>query len=350
MAIQTTSATKIEELFIQSVTKADSGVQSTPLSRLSLRDRSMESSLLKLLIKPIDLQYAYQFALQARDQEVLSDWIGQWINDTHTLSQTSQKISDKLIHASTHPNIKTGHLLIAHVTGLHIDGEQRYALIICKLERSARYLNISWMGSQPQLSFADGFSTAQVDKIACISFHDEMEQPIIYIRDRSNPESAQFWTSEFLGVQPVQNERYWTEYVANKTKAFISHEMPNEASEGLIDRVSLLSQARQYLSQSATYEESSYASQLFADEQRAEAFQSYLHESAGDARESVPHQFTPDRQWVNRRGQYFRSVIRLDKNFHIYIHGSRDRIERGIDDQGRKFYKLYYDDELVDFD
>lgn len=35
-------------------------------------------------------------------------------------------------------------------------------------------------------------------------------------------------------------------------------------------------------------------------------------------------------------------VIKLDRNFHVYIHGKRDKIEEGEDKKG-KFIKLYYD-------
>jgi hypothetical protein len=49
---------------------------------------------------------------------------------------------------------------------------------------------------------------------------------------------------------------------------------------------------------------------------------------------------------VKRQARVFKSVLKLDKNFHIYIHGDRDRIERGVDERtGRKFYKIYYDEE-----
>ena len=42
----------------------------------------------------------------------------------------------------------------------------------------------------------------------------------------------------------------------------------------------------------------------------------------------------------------FKGVLKLDKNFHIYIHGNRELIEQGIDKDGRKFYKIYFEREL----
>jgi hypothetical protein len=39
-----------------------------------------------------------------------------------------------------------------------------------------------------------------------------------------------------------------------------------------------------------------------------------------------------------------KSVIKLDKNVHIYIHGNRDVVEQGEDGKG-KYYKIYYKEE-----
>ena len=48
---------------------------------------------------------------------------------------------------------------------------------------------------------------------------------------------------------------------------------------------------------------------------------------------------------VKQQARVFRSVLKLDRNFHIYIHGNRELIQQGKDADGRKFYKIYYDTE-----
>lgn len=40
-----------------------------------------------------------------------------------------------------------------------------------------------------------------------------------------------------------------------------------------------------------------------------------------------------------------KEVVKLDKNFHIYIHGDRSKIQEGMDDKG-KYVKLYYKEAL----
>lgn len=45
-----------------------------------------------------------------------------------------------------------------------------------------------------------------------------------------------------------------------------------------------------------------------------------------------------------KQNETIKSVIRLDNNFHIYVHGDRKKIEKGEDKKG-KYYKVYYTEE-----
>ena len=49
---------------------------------------------------------------------------------------------------------------------------------------------------------------------------------------------------------------------------------------------------------------------------------------------------------VKKNQKYMRSVVKLDKNFHIYIHAKHDYVERGYDEErSLKYYKLFYVNE-----
>ena len=52
--------------------------------------------------------------------------------------------------------------------------------------------------------------------------------------------------------------------------------------------------------------------------------------------------FDISEQAVKKQARVFKSVLKLDKNFHIYIHGDKQLIEHGVEKDGRKFYKIYY--------
>ena len=60
----------------------------------------------------------------------------------------------------------------------------------------------------------------------------------------------------------------------------------------------------------------------------------------------LPDRFDISTQAVKKQNRVFKSVLKLDKNFHVYIHGDKSLIERGYDEKtGKKFYKIYYDEE-----
>ena len=49
---------------------------------------------------------------------------------------------------------------------------------------------------------------------------------------------------------------------------------------------------------------------------------------------------------VKKQARVFKSVLKLDRNFHIYIHGDKSLIEQGYDERtGKKYYKIYFDEE-----
>jgi hypothetical protein len=57
-------------------------------------------------------------------------------------------------------------------------------------------------------------------------------------------------------------------------------------------------------------------------------------------------EFDIDLTAVKKQSRSYKSVLKLDRNFHIYIHGRRDLIERGFDEAtGKYFYKIYFEEE-----
>jgi len=49
---------------------------------------------------------------------------------------------------------------------------------------------------------------------------------------------------------------------------------------------------------------------------------------------------------VKKQSRVFKSVLKLDKNFHVYIHGNKDLIEKGFDSgMGMHYYKIYFEEE-----
>jgi hypothetical protein len=147
---------------------------------------------------------------------------------------------------------------------------------------------------------------------------------------------------EILQVKPIENSFHLTSDIMKHSSHFIKDILP----EGQIDkteRSEMLQRSLNYFKENETFQEEDYIQKVFDDESRVEDFRNFRANMgvAGEPETS----FEISRDAVKDQSRMFKSILKLDRNFHIYIHGDRKLIERGIDDNGRKYYKIFYEKE-----
>jgi hypothetical protein len=77
-----------------------------------------------------------------------------------------------------------------------------------------------------------------------------------------------------------------------------------------------------------------------------EAFEDYKQNYVAQKEIDIVDEFDVAPQAVIKMKRVFKSVIKLDKNFHIYVHGNRDLIKKGYDeDSGYHFYQVFFKEE-----
>ena len=60
----------------------------------------------------------------------------------------------------------------------------------------------------------------------------------------------------------------------------------------------------------------------------------------------MPDNFAISESAVKKSSRSMKSVIKLDKNFHIYVHGGEGLIKKGYDEAtGMEFYQLFFKNE-----
>jgi hypothetical protein len=111
------------------------------------------------------------------------------------------------------------------------------------------------------------------------------------------------------------------------------------------DQIDLLNRSVDYFKNHECFDKAEFENEVFQDNTLIESFRSfdssYRQENALD----IADDFEISQQAVKKQAKVFKSVLKLDKNFHIYIHGDRQLIEQGIEKDGRKYYKIYFDKE-----
>lgn len=255
-------------------------------------------------------------------------------------------VAEELYQKSVHPKIKEGELCVAYLTNLVLDGEVVEALAFFKSESQLPFLKMKPRGKKYDITSDYGFELKGLDK-ACIIFNTGKADGfrVLIVDTASRSAEAQFWRDDFLGLQPVRNDYVQTNQFLSIAKEFVTRQMPEEFEVSPADRIDLLNRSVEYFKKNDTFDKSDFEQAVFQEPGVIESFRSFDENYRQEYDLPVEQQFEISAQAVKKQSKVFKSVLKLDKNFHVYIHGNRQLIEQGVDENGRKYYKLYYEEE-----
>lgn len=101
-----------------------------------------------------------------------------------------------------------------------------------------------------------------------------------------------------------------------------------------------------YFKNNSQFAEKDFTSEVFSDPKIVNSFKRFKDDYQKQGETSLAEEFEISPQVVKKQAKVLKSVIKLDKNFHIYIHGKSELIERGFDEStGKHYYKVFFDTE-----
>jgi len=259
----------------------------------------------------------------------------------------SVELAEMLYQKSDHPKIKSGDLFVAKFTNCVVDDELCDAIGIFKAENKDTYLRIELKGSELKLDYDSGININKLDK-ACLIFSTEAQlgYKISIIDTQNKGAEAQFWKEAFLGVKMRDNDFYRTSNYMALCKGFVN-EVYNESNNiEKADQLDMLKQSVNYFKKNEKFDESDFLQTIMPEQEVKEAFKEYKNHFQEANEIDIPDSFEISNEAVKKKQGDFKSVLKLDKNFHIYLHGTRDRLEKGFDsDKKMNYYKIFYDKE-----
>ncbi len=280
-------------------------------------------------------------------------------NNPDTLLDTSREIAKKLYDSSTHANIKGGDLFVVYFDECSMNGEKCSAIGLFKAENQDRYLKIGYSEEQWSkldgdesakatfnIEIAKGINVNKLDKGAIIFNLSRDEGYIVSTVDATNRSlDAAYWRDTFLQIRQREDEYYNTHTEMTAYKKFVTDELPQKFENvSKADQADLLNRSMEYFKQNDTFDVQHFAEEVIAQPEVIESFTQYREQYQRDNAIELADQFDIDDSAVKKQSRAYKSVIKLDKNFHIYVHGNRELIEQGEDERG-KFYKVYYNEE-----
>lgn len=260
--------------------------------------------------------------------------------------EASHNIAKYLHSVSTHPQIKSGELFVSYFTKVQLEGEECDMIGIFKAESKQSLLKLNRSKTDYSLECIEGINIDKLDK-ACLIFNLKSEDGFrICLLDRSNKAAeAQFWKDSFLQVKACSDDYQHTKEFLNITKQFVTQKLDEEFEVTKADKIDLLNRSVAYFKTHDSFVKEDFEEQVLQDSEVIKSFRSFDQHYREENEIELQDSFEISNQAVKKQARIFKSVLKLDKNFHIYIHGNRNMIEQGVEKDGRKFYKIYYDEE-----
>lgn len=267
--------------------------------------------------------------------------------DKNEFHKNTQQIAKHLYDISNHSKIKSGELYICHFADLQIEGELLEAIGIFKSELKEPYLRIIQKEKEFEIGYEqDAINIKKLDK-GCLIFNTEKEEGYkVAVVDQTNNMEAAYWIDDFLKLK-IRNDNYTkTNAVLKVYKDFVKNKIDKEFEISKTDKIDLLNRSIKYFKEKEHFDFDEFSNQVLANEQGIQSFKNFKKNYEDEFDTEIGDSFLISDSAVKKQARAFKSVLKLDKNFHIYIHGNKELIEKGYDENMRmSFYKVYFRQE-----
>jgi hypothetical protein len=268
-----------------------------------------------------------------------------FLND-NTFIANSKNIAQSLYEASNHPNIKAGELCIVKFSKVIIDDRAVECIGIFKSENKETFIKFNKEeNNNYSISEDSGVGLNKIEK-GCLIFNiDKKSGYRVASIDNTNRANAVYWNDTFLKLKPKVDEFHQTSNFLHITKNYITKQLPEEFEVTKTDQIVLLNRSVEYFKENEVFDKKKFEKQVFQESELIKSFRTFDEGYREEKEIVIADEFDISAMAVKKQGKVFKSVLKLDRNFHIYIHGDKDLIQKGTEKDGRKFYKIYYEEE-----
>ncbi len=263
------------------------------------------------------------------------------------LFEKSISFAKHLYEQSAHPKIKGGEFYVAFFKDCIINGETIDALGIFKTENKDTFFQVSSADNNFKIASYQGINISKLDK-GCLIFNKDKEEGYIVaiVDNTSKGNDAQYWVDDFLHVRQRQDEYYNTQNTLNLCKNFVVKELPQQFDVSKADQADILNRSVKFFKERDTFDMNEFANEVIGQPEVIDSFNNYKEEYQRDRDIEIADNFAISDSAVKKQSRGLKSVIKLDKNFHIYVHGNNQYIKKGYDEEtGLHYYQLFFKEE-----
>lgn len=308
-----------------------------------------EELLLEYFFKPFKTDEL--FAFRHHDdvtQNVVYSAIADQFRAPVQFIEASKTIAEHLYAHTVFDSIPGGEFFMVYFENVMFEEQPVECIGLYKSEKKGAFFNVHEGEERFDLSFHRGINLQKPDKGCLIFKIEEQDGFRALIHDNvTKGEEAKYWRSDFLGLGVVVNEYSLTKNYMNMCKSFVMEQIPEEFDVDRTLQIELMNRSADYFTQKEKIDSDEFSRAVFEQPQLIESFNNFKEQFAQESNVELEDHFMSSPAAVKKQKKLFKSVLKLDKNFHIYVHGNNELIENGFDEKrGMKYYKVFYNYEV----
>lgn len=343
------SAARIDLVSVHRIGNRTNGedlqVSAHPVDRL---DKELDELLSRFFLKSLHADEVFNFSFSNGDHTLnpLFRYCSEIFDGTGNFHTNSVHMAKHLYEVSVHPMIKSGDLFVVYFSNLGFNHGSMDAIGIFKSENTLSSFRVEQDSRNFSIARIDQIQHEKPDK-ACLIINTGAESGYsVCLYDKSGKqEEAAFWKDQFLMLKPAGDEFHKTRDFLTIAKKFVTEQVQQDFEVNRTDQIGLLNKSMDYFKSRDSFNREEFEEEVFGDPALIDSFRKFDHNFRKENDIELEDQFDISLSAVKKQAKVFKSVLKLDRNFHIYIHGNKNLIEHGVEKDGRKFYKIYYDKE-----
>lgn len=262
-------------------------------------------------------------------------------DDPDTFLETSKLILQHLYNQSNHPNIKSGDLHVAYFEDFLIDDEVVDAIGIFKTEKKHGFFHVNADENNITVKHMEGIRVDKLDK-GCLIFNTRKDDGYVVLSVDNNNYDALYWLDNFLHVDFIPNDDYYTGRYMELAQEFdedVMGEMVNP-----LRRLEFQKNVQEYFDLNEKFNFVEFVEKVCPDEETKAEMNEYRADFGLEEIDAFPI----EGEKVKKRRKFKRKV-KTDTNVFIDFGAEAEKyVERGYDEgKGMYFYKTFFNEEIM---
>ena len=316
---------------------------------IEFKDDFVKETLLRYFLSPFKTDIFHRFRPKADvSLAYVQNACSDLFSSRNAFVQQSKTLAEHLYNQSMHPKIKGGEFYLCYFKDAMVDGELCDAVGLFKTENKETFLKVYQHLESFDIDCDNGININKLDK-GCLVFNtDRKEGYKLSIVDTNNrvAECALYWEEDFLNAVIKPNAYYHTRNFMDTSRGFCEEVLTEANNVNKQDQMMMLNRSTSYFKERDKFSLPDFEKEVLVQPELIEAFKDYRQDFNKRMDLTAIDEFDVSPTAVKKNQKYMRSVVKLDKNFHIYIHARHDYVEKGFDEErGLKYYKLYFVNE-----